>query len=147
MCQHGWAHRWQTSLIQAYKNLFPDMTNTSVTAVTTLRTSLSMYALYVFFVYNNLFLIACFVNSSQEVTFIIALVLLWLQLLLVQQGDIIYICSISDWLLLRWIAGMGNGCSWATASFRRIKETLYSASHCGYKPWESHRYDSYCYLL
>jgi hypothetical protein len=39
--------------------------------VTTLRSSVRMY---VFFVYNNFFLIACFINSSPEVTFQIALV-------------------------------------------------------------------------
>jgi hypothetical protein len=40
----------QTSLVQAYKNLFPDMTSASVLVVTTLRSSLSVY---VFFVHNN----------------------------------------------------------------------------------------------
>jgi transposase len=40
------------SLTQAYTNLFPDTTNASVPAVSTLKSSLSMY---VFFVYNNFF--------------------------------------------------------------------------------------------
>jgi hypothetical protein len=31
----GWAHGQQTSLTQAYKNLFPDMTSASIPAVTT----------------------------------------------------------------------------------------------------------------
>jgi hypothetical protein len=39
--------------------------------VTMLRSSLSMY---IFFVYNTFFLIACFVNISPEVTFQIVLV-------------------------------------------------------------------------
>jgi hypothetical protein len=56
-------------LTQAHKNLFPDMTSTSILAVTTLRSSLSMYVfLYTFF------LIACSANSSPEITFQIALV-------------------------------------------------------------------------
>jgi hypothetical protein len=54
---------------QAYKNLFPD-TSVSILAVTTLRSSLSMYI----FVYNNFFLISCFFNSSSVVTFRITLV-------------------------------------------------------------------------
>jgi hypothetical protein len=53
------------------QNLFPDMTGASIPMVTMLRSSLRMY---VFFVYNFFFLIACFVNSSLEVTFRIALV-------------------------------------------------------------------------
>jgi hypothetical protein len=40
--KRGWAHRWQTSLTQAHKNLFLDTTSASVPAVTTLRSSLSM---------------------------------------------------------------------------------------------------------
>jgi hypothetical protein len=57
-------------LTQAYKK-FPDMTSASIPTVTTLRSSLSMD---VFFVYNKfVFLIACFVNSSPEVTLQIAL--------------------------------------------------------------------------
>jgi hypothetical protein len=40
--------------------------------------------MYVFFIYNNFFLLACFVNSSPEVTFGIALVLTWyLRLILI----------------------------------------------------------------
>jgi hypothetical protein len=68
--KRGRAQRRQTSLKKAYRNLFPD-TNISIPAVTTMRRSLSMY---VFFVNNTFFLIACFVNSSPEVTFRIVLV-------------------------------------------------------------------------
>jgi hypothetical protein len=57
-------------LTGAYNNLFPD-TTVSIPAATTMRSSLSMY---VFFVNNIFFLTACFVNSSPEVTFRIALV-------------------------------------------------------------------------
>jgi hypothetical protein len=50
--------------MQTYKNLFPDTTSASIPAVTTLRSSLIMYVL---FVYNTFFpLNACFVNSSLE---------------------------------------------------------------------------------
>jgi hypothetical protein len=42
MSKRGRAHRRQTSLTQAYKNLFPDMTTASIPAMTTLRSSLSM---------------------------------------------------------------------------------------------------------
>jgi hypothetical protein len=63
------------------------------------------------------------------------------------QGNIICTCSISDWLLLRWITSVGNGHSRATASSRRSKETLCSASHRGYQPWKSHRYASYYPIL
>jgi hypothetical protein len=52
------------------QNLFAN-TGTSVPAVTMLRSSVSMY---VFFVHNKFFLIACFGDSSLEVTFRIALV-------------------------------------------------------------------------
>jgi hypothetical protein len=51
------SHRRQTSLTQAYKNLFPDKTTASVPAVTALRSSLSMY---VFFVYNKRYCSHCF---------------------------------------------------------------------------------------
>jgi hypothetical protein len=44
--KHGWAHRWQTSMTQTYKNLFPDTTSASILMVTILRSSLSMYFLY-----------------------------------------------------------------------------------------------------
>jgi hypothetical protein len=48
--KRGWAHRRQTSLTQAYKNLFPDM-SASIPAVTTLRSSVSMSVfLYIFFI-------------------------------------------------------------------------------------------------
>jgi hypothetical protein len=43
--KHGWAHRQQTSLPQVHRNLFPD-TSASVPAVTTLRSSLSMYIFF-----------------------------------------------------------------------------------------------------
>jgi hypothetical protein len=59
--KHGRAYRRQTSLTQAYKNLFPD-TSASIPAVNALRCSSSMY---VFFVYN-FFLIVCFLNSSRK---------------------------------------------------------------------------------
>jgi hypothetical protein len=49
--KRDWTHSWQTSLTQAYKNLFPD-TSASIPAVTTLRSKLSSY---VFFVYNTFF--------------------------------------------------------------------------------------------
>jgi hypothetical protein len=39
----GRSHRWQTTLTQAYKNLFPDMINASITGLTTLK------SMYVFF--------------------------------------------------------------------------------------------------
>jgi hypothetical protein len=69
--KRGWAHRRQASLRQVHKNLFLDVTSASVPAVTTLRSSLSMYVL---FVHNNMFsLVACFVNSSPEFTFQIIL--------------------------------------------------------------------------
>jgi hypothetical protein len=47
------------------------MTSSSIPTVTTSRSSLSMY---VFFVYKNFFLIACFINSTPEVTFRTAVV-------------------------------------------------------------------------
>jgi hypothetical protein len=49
------------------------MTNASISAVTTLRISLSMY---IFFVYDSFFLVTCIVNNSLDVTFRIALVML-----------------------------------------------------------------------
>jgi hypothetical protein len=48
------------------QKLFPDK-SASILAVTMLISSLSIYIF--FFVYNTFFLIACFVNSSLEVTF------------------------------------------------------------------------------
>jgi hypothetical protein len=54
------------------QKLIPNMTITSILAVIMLRSSLSTY---IFFLYNKFsFLIACFVYSSLEVTFRIALV-------------------------------------------------------------------------
>jgi hypothetical protein len=53
----GWAHRQQTSLTEAYKNLFPNITSASIPAVTTLRSNLSTY----FFVYNKIFLFSLLV--------------------------------------------------------------------------------------
>jgi hypothetical protein len=44
--EHGWAHRWQTSLTQAYKSIFPDVTGASVPVVTSLRSSLSMHIFF-----------------------------------------------------------------------------------------------------
>jgi hypothetical protein len=54
------------------QKLFPHTTLASILAVTTLRSSLSVYVCI--YVHNNFFLIACFVNSSPEVPFRIALV-------------------------------------------------------------------------
>jgi hypothetical protein len=69
--KRGWAHRRQTSLTHAYKNLFPE-TGAAIPAMTTLRRNLSMQ---VFFIYNHVFFfVACFVHSSPEVIFRIALV-------------------------------------------------------------------------
>jgi hypothetical protein len=69
--KHCWAHKWQTSLKQAYKISFPDLKIVSIPIVTMLRSSLNMH---VFFVYNKTFLlIVCFVNNSPEVTFWTAL--------------------------------------------------------------------------
>jgi hypothetical protein len=68
--KRGWAHRQRTSLTQAWKNLYPD-DKCSFLAMTILRSSLHTY---VYFVYNIFFLNACFINSSVEVTFQIALV-------------------------------------------------------------------------
>jgi hypothetical protein len=42
----------QTSLTQAHKNLFPNMTSAWIPAVTTWRSSLSIC---IFFVYNSIF--------------------------------------------------------------------------------------------
>jgi hypothetical protein len=50
--KRGWAHRRQTSLTQAYKNLFPNMKSASIPAATKLRSSLSMY---VYFLYITIF--------------------------------------------------------------------------------------------
>jgi hypothetical protein len=58
----GWAHRQQTSLTQAYINLFPNVTCASILAVIMLRRSWSMYVSF-----------ACSLNSSPEVTFHTAL--------------------------------------------------------------------------
>jgi hypothetical protein len=44
------AYKRQTSLAQAHKNLFADTTSVSTPAMTTFRSSLNMYVL---FVYNN----------------------------------------------------------------------------------------------
>jgi hypothetical protein len=44
------SYRHHTSLEQAYKNLFPDVTSASISAVITLRSSLSMN---IFFVHNK----------------------------------------------------------------------------------------------
>jgi hypothetical protein len=60
VCKRCWSDRRQTSLTQAYTNLFPDTTVDSFLAVTTLRCRWSMYVL---FVQNNFFLIACFAKQ------------------------------------------------------------------------------------
>jgi hypothetical protein len=65
------AYRWQTSLTQAYKKLFLDTTSTLIPAVTTLRFNLIMYIHLYTIIF---FLISCFLNSSMEVTFRIAVV-------------------------------------------------------------------------
>jgi hypothetical protein len=59
-----------TSSTQGYKNVFPNMTGSSILAITTLWSSSSMYILYIYI----FFLIACFINSSLEVIFHISLV-------------------------------------------------------------------------
>jgi transposase len=65
----GWAHRRQTSLRKAYKKLFLD-TSASFLAVTTLRSSISMY---IFFV--KIFISRClFISSSLEFTFWVTLI-------------------------------------------------------------------------
>jgi hypothetical protein len=67
--EHGWVHRRQKFLTQAYRNLLPDTKSASVPAVTTLRSTLSMYIiLYII----TFFLISCLFNSSPEVIFRIA---------------------------------------------------------------------------
>jgi hypothetical protein len=53
--KRGWAHRRQTSLTQAYKNLFPN-TIASIPGVTTLRSSLSIYV-YLYIIKICLFLL------------------------------------------------------------------------------------------
>jgi hypothetical protein len=57
-----WLSSQAACLFDSYKNVFPVTINASVLAVTTLRSSLSMY-IKVFFVYNILFPFASFVNS------------------------------------------------------------------------------------
>jgi hypothetical protein len=49
------------------QKLIPWYESASIPVVTTLRSSLSMYVCL--YTYNNCFLVACFVNSSLEVTF------------------------------------------------------------------------------
>jgi hypothetical protein len=46
--KRGWAHRQQTSLTQAHKVLFPHKTSASIPVMTMLRSSLSMYAFFVY---------------------------------------------------------------------------------------------------
>jgi hypothetical protein len=62
--KRGWADRRQTSLTQAYRNVFPDTISASIPAVATSRSSLSMYVSFV----CNIFLFTCFINTSPEVT-------------------------------------------------------------------------------
>jgi hypothetical protein len=50
--KRAWAQRRHTSLTWAYKNLISDMNSALILAATISRSSLSMYA---FFVYNNIF--------------------------------------------------------------------------------------------
>jgi hypothetical protein len=50
------------------QKLNPDMTSASLLAVTTLRSSLSMYV-FLLYIITFFFLNACFVNSSPKVTF------------------------------------------------------------------------------
>jgi hypothetical protein len=70
--KHDWAHRLQNSFTRVYKNLFHDTKIASIPALTMLRSNLSMY---VYFICNKIFcLIAYSVNSSPEVTFVVALV-------------------------------------------------------------------------
>jgi hypothetical protein len=59
--------KWLSS--QAYKNLFPYTTSASILAMTILR-----FSYVCVFVYNDSFLTVCFVNSSPEVNFRIALI-------------------------------------------------------------------------
>jgi hypothetical protein len=93
--KHGWAHVRQTSLTQAYKNVFPD-TCASILAVTTLRTSLSRYVFFVIF-----FLVVCSVNSSPEVTFRISLV--YMSVCVCVYIYILWrICSGHCWAAARW---------------------------------------------
>jgi hypothetical protein len=49
--KRGCVHRRQTSLTEAYKNLFRDTPSASIPAVTELRSSLDVYVL---FVYNKI---------------------------------------------------------------------------------------------
>jgi hypothetical protein len=65
--KHVWTNRWQTFLTQAYKTC-----SSIQQVVTTLRSILNMHA---FSVCNIFFVVACFANSSLEVTFQIALIL------------------------------------------------------------------------
>jgi hypothetical protein len=67
----GWTHRQQISLTHSYKNLYPGKISASISVVTTFRSSLSRHV----FLYIIFFLIACFLNSSPEIIFRIALVL------------------------------------------------------------------------
>jgi hypothetical protein len=51
--KRGWAHRWQTSLTQEYKNLFSNMTYASVPEVTTLRSAwIMLYFLYIIILFS-----------------------------------------------------------------------------------------------
>jgi hypothetical protein len=63
LMRSGCTHRQQTSLAQVYRNLYLNMTSVSIPAVTTLRSSLSMY---VFFAYNNFFSLLVLVTAHQR---------------------------------------------------------------------------------
>jgi hypothetical protein len=57
-------HNRQTSLKQTYKSVFPNTIVTSIRAVTTMRSSLSMYV-RIFYIYNKFFFfISCFDNTA-----------------------------------------------------------------------------------
>jgi hypothetical protein len=62
--RRGWAYSWQTSLTQAHKTWFPDI-STSIPAMAMLGRCLSVH---VFYVYNRTFYHSLFFNSSPEVT-------------------------------------------------------------------------------
>jgi hypothetical protein len=63
--KHGCAHRQQMFSTQAYRNLCPNATSASIPAVTTLRSSLSMYIFYVY-VENLFFSLLVFLTAHQR---------------------------------------------------------------------------------
>jgi transposase len=54
--KRGWAHRRQTSLTKACKNLFPDPKRALIPAMTTLRSSLSAYVFFYIIIFFSRFL-------------------------------------------------------------------------------------------